>query len=133
MRVGIDAPAPAARVLGIRGLSVAGAIVIVPGVVFAILHADPDLNVLYIHPVPHFFVVTIVALFSAGVALLVARAAIRLEQRTVLLVALGFMAMRACSPCTGLRPRVPWAAATSTTKPRARCPTPGPWLDTPRT
>lgn len=64
-----------------------------PVLIFAVLQSHPRLNPLLVLPVQHFFVVTNVALLAAGVALLVARAALQTEQRRVLLIALGFMSM----------------------------------------
>jgi class 3 adenylate cyclase len=80
---------------GRGGLSVALILVsvAVPTAVYLWLHLTPSANRLFVLPTQHFFIVTNIALMSAGVAFLVARTAIRLEQRTVLLVALGFMAM----------------------------------------
>jgi class 3 adenylate cyclase len=66
-----------------------------PLLVFAVLAASPSLNRELPLPIPHFFIVTNVSLLAAGVALLVARAALRMEQVPVLLVAVGFMSMAA--------------------------------------
>lgn len=76
-----------------RYLRVASLVLAPPIVVFAILQAHPHLNHSLVLPVQHFFVVTNVALLAAGVALLLARAALRVDQHRVLLIAIGFMSL----------------------------------------
>jgi class 3 adenylate cyclase len=66
-----------------------------PLAVFLILIRSPSLNYDLSLPVPHFFIVTNVSLVAAGVALLVARAALQMEQWRALLTAVGFMGMAA--------------------------------------
>jgi adenylate cyclase len=66
-----------------------------PLLVFAGLMLAPASNRELSLPMPHFFIVTNISLLAAGVALLVARAALQMEQVRVLLVALGFMSMAA--------------------------------------
>jgi hypothetical protein len=84
---------PAASIRWTRYAGIALVVLAPPLVVFAALQSHPRLNPLLVLPVQHFFVVTNVALLAAGVALLVARAALQTEQRRVLLIALGFMSM----------------------------------------
>jgi len=76
-----------------RYLRVVLLVLVPPVLVFAILQSNPHINHSLVLPVQHFFVVTNVALLAAGVALLVARAALRIDQRRVLLIALGFMSL----------------------------------------
>jgi len=64
-----------------------------PFILFAWLMTHPGMNHELQLPVQHFFVVTDISLIAAGVALLVARAALRMDQVRVLLIALGFMSM----------------------------------------
>jgi class 3 adenylate cyclase len=67
--------------------------VVVPLAVFAWLMASPGMNHAAELPVQHFFIVTDVSLLAAGVAFLLVRAALQMEQFRVLLLALGFMSM----------------------------------------
>ena len=55
--------------------------------------ARPDLNAQLVLPSEHFLVVTLVSVLAVGVALLVVRTALAMEQYQVLLIALGFMTM----------------------------------------
>jgi class 3 adenylate cyclase len=75
------------------GRALAVLAVIVPGALLAWLQLNPAANPEIVLPNEHFIVVTIVSMIAFGVAVLVARAAVQLEQRHVLLVALGFMAL----------------------------------------
>jgi class 3 adenylate cyclase len=75
------------------GRALAVLAVVVPGGLLAWLHLNPAANPAVVLPNEHFIVVTIVSMLALGVAVLVARAAVQLEQRHVLLVALGFMAL----------------------------------------
>ncbi len=61
-----------------------------PGITFGWLAANPERDRLFIMASEHFMVVTVVALLAVGVALLVIRVALRMEQYQVLLVALGY-------------------------------------------
>jgi len=83
----------AAAIPWARYLRVVLLVFVPPVLVFAILQSNPHINHSLVLPVQHFFVVTNVALLAAGVALLVARAALRIEQHRVLLIALGFMSL----------------------------------------
>ncbi len=65
----------------------------VPFVVFAWLMTHPGMNHTMQLPVQHFFVVSDISLLAAGVALLLVRAALQMEQFGVLLIALGFLSM----------------------------------------
>lgn len=76
-----------------RYLRVVLLVLVPPVLVFAILQSNPHINRSLVLPVQHFFIVTNVALLAAGVALLVARAALRIDQHRVLLIALGFMSL----------------------------------------
>jgi class 3 adenylate cyclase len=67
--------------------------VLLPLVVIAWLALDPEKNASVIVPNEHFYIVTLVSLLAAVVALLVARAALHLRQFQPLLVALGFLTM----------------------------------------
>src|SRR5437879_8471581 len=71
-----------------RALAAVG--LVLPAAVVAYLQANPDANAQLVLPSEHFYIVTLVALMAAVVALLVARAAVQMEQFQVLLVALGF-------------------------------------------
>jgi uncharacterized membrane protein YidH (DUF202 family) len=71
---------------------VLGALV-VPLAIFAWLMTSPGMNHAAQLPIQHFFIVTDISLLAAGVALLLARAALQIEQFRVLLSALGFMSM----------------------------------------
>src|SRR4030088_3043144 len=64
-----------------------------PSAVWVWLLARPDLNVQLVLPSEHFLVVTLVSVLAVGVAFLVVRTALVMEQYQVLLVALGFMSM----------------------------------------
>src|SRR5688572_24913750 len=75
------------------GRALAVLAVVVPGALLAWLHLSPAENPAVVLPNEHFIVVTMVSMLALGVAVLVARAAVQLEQRHVLLVALGFMAL----------------------------------------
>lgn len=57
------------------------------------LLARPDLNSQLVLPSEHFLVVTLVSVLAVGVAFLVVRTALVMEQYQVLLIALGFMSM----------------------------------------
>jgi class 3 adenylate cyclase len=57
------------------------------------LLARPDLNSTLLLPSEHFLVVTLVSVMAVGVAFLVVRIALVMEQYQVLLIALGFMSM----------------------------------------
>ena len=65
----------------------------VPLAVFVWLMTNPGVNHTLHLPIQHFFVVTDISLLAAGVALLLVRAALRMEQFGVLLIALGFLSM----------------------------------------
>lgn len=67
--------------------------VVLPLAILAWLALDPTRNASLIVPNEHFYVVTLVSLLAAVVALLVARAALHLQQFQPLLIALGFMTM----------------------------------------
>jgi class 3 adenylate cyclase len=88
----VTSPA-AAAIPWARYLRVVLLVLVPPVLVFAILQSNPHINHSLVLPVQHFFVVTNVALLAAGVALLVARAALRIDQHRVLLIALGFMSL----------------------------------------
>ncbi len=64
-----------------------------PFILFVWLITHPGMNHELQLPVQHFFVVTDISLIAAGVALLVARAALQSDHVRVLLIALGFMSM----------------------------------------
>src|SRR5438270_4301717 len=66
---------------------------IAPSAVWVWLLARPDLNAQLVLPSEHFLVVTLVSVLAVGVALLVVRTALAMEQYQVLLIALGFMTM----------------------------------------
>jgi len=57
------------------------------------LLSRPDLNNTLLLPSEHFLVVTLVSVMAVGVAFLVVRTALVMEQYQVLLIALGFMSM----------------------------------------
>ncbi|TAK22497.1 MAG: adenylate/guanylate cyclase domain-containing protein [Chloroflexota bacterium] len=59
------------------------------------LVVDPGLNGLFVLPVEHFTIVTLVSIVALTVALLVSRAATALEQRGPMVIALGFFVMAA--------------------------------------
>ena len=54
-----------------------------PAITFGWLAANPERDRLFIMPSEHFMVVTVVALLAVGVALLVIRVALRMEQYQV--------------------------------------------------
>jgi hypothetical protein len=64
-----------------------------PVLVWIRLLLDPSLNAQVVLPGEHFLVVTLVSLLAIGVAFLVVRIALLMEQYQVLLIALGFMSM----------------------------------------
>jgi class 3 adenylate cyclase len=64
-----------------------------PSVIWIWLLTRPDLNGQLVLPSEHFLVVTLVSVLAVGVALLVVRTALVMEQYQVLLIALGFMSM----------------------------------------
>src|SRR4030081_839247 len=64
-----------------------------PCVVWIWLLVRPDLNGTLLLPSEHFLVVTLVSVLAVGVAFLVVRTALVMEQYQVLLIALGFMSM----------------------------------------
>jgi adenylate cyclase len=66
---------------------------IAPCAVWIWLFARPDLNGTLVLPSEHFLVVTLVSILAVGVAFLVVRTALVMEQYQVLLIALGFMSM----------------------------------------
>lgn len=66
---------------------------LLPAALVAWLLVDPGSNRELLLPNEHFYVVTLVSALAACTALLVARAAVRLDQFQVLLVALGFAGM----------------------------------------
>src|SRR6266567_2147213 len=66
---------------------------IAPSAVWVWLLTRPDLNAQVVLPSEHFLVVTLVSVLAVGVALLVVRTALVMEQYQVLLIALGFMTM----------------------------------------
>ncbi len=69
------------------------ALCIAPSAVWMWLLARPDLNSQLVLPSEHFLVVTLISFLAVGVALLVVRTALLMEQYQVLLIALGFMSM----------------------------------------
>ncbi len=103
---------PAAAIPLIRYVRVALLVLAPPVVLFIVLQGHPRMNHLLVMPVQHFFVVTNVALLAAGVALLVARAALRIEQHRVLLIALGFMSLAGLFAVHAIAtPGVVWTSA----------------------
>jgi class 3 adenylate cyclase len=66
---------------------------VAPAAIWIWLLARPDLNNTLILPSEHFLVVTLVSVLAVGVAFLVVRTALVMEQYQVLLIALGFMSM----------------------------------------
>src|SRR5260370_42513754 len=64
-----------------------------PSAVWIWLLARPDLNGQLVLPSEHFLVVTLISVLAVGVAFLVVRTALVMEQYQVLLIALGFMSM----------------------------------------
>src|SRR5205085_4070577 len=66
---------------------------IAPSAVWVWLLARPDLNSQLVLPSEHFLVVTLISVLAVGVAFLVVRTALVMEQYQVLLIALGFMSM----------------------------------------
>ena len=78
------------------------ALLLVPTVAIALLLSRPDVNTAVPVPVEHVIVVTNVALLALVLALLVARAALELDQYRILLGALGFMAMSGLFAVHGL-------------------------------
>jgi len=80
-------PAVSSREWLVLALSVA------PSAVWIWLLNHPDLNAPLVLPSEHFLVVTLVSVLAVGVALLVVRTALVMEQYQVLLIALGFMSM----------------------------------------
>src|SRR5258708_30804114 len=69
------------------------ALSVAPSAVWIWLLARPDLNGQLVLPSEHFLVVTLVSVLAVGVAFLVVRTALVMEQYQVLLIALGFMSM----------------------------------------
>src|SRR5437773_8586794 len=70
--------------------ALAAVALVLPAAAVAYLQANPDANAQLVLPSEHFYIVTLVSAMAALVALLVARAAVQMEQFQVLLVALGF-------------------------------------------
>src|SRR6266852_9012692 len=66
---------------------------VAPSAVGIWLLARPDLNGQLVLPSEHFLIVTLVSVLAVGVAFLVVRTALVMEQYQVLLIALGFMSM----------------------------------------
>src|ERR1700704_4737282 len=64
-----------------------------PSAVWIWLLACPDLNSQLVLPSEHFLVVTLISVLAVGIAFLVVRTALVMEQYQVLLIALGFMSM----------------------------------------
>jgi len=75
------------------GLIGGGLAVLAPIALAVWLTADPARNRAIVVPNEHFYIVTLVSVLEAVVALFVARATLHLQQYRVLLVALGFMTM----------------------------------------
>ena len=69
------------------------ALSVAPSAVWIWLLARPDLNSQLVLPSEHFLVVTLISVLAVGVAFLVVRTALVMEQYQVLLIALGFMSM----------------------------------------
>ena len=69
------------------------ALCVAPSAVWIWLLARPDLNSQLVLPSEHFLVVTLISVLAVGVAFLVVRTALVMEQYQVLLIALGFMSM----------------------------------------
>src|SRR5258708_38414290 len=69
------------------------ALSVAPSAVWIWLLARPDLNGQLVLPSEHCLVVTLVSVLAVGVAFLVVRTALVMEQYQVLLIALGFMTM----------------------------------------
>ena len=78
------------------------ALLLLPSLAIAVLLSRPDINVAVPVPVEHVIIVTNVALLALVLALLVARAALELDQYRILLGALGFMAMSGLFAVHGL-------------------------------
>src|SRR5438445_12738456 len=68
---------------------------VAPALVWTWLLAQPEQNRPVVLPGEHFLVVTLVSALAVGVACLVVRTALVMEQYQVLLIALGFMSMAA--------------------------------------
>src|SRR5207248_1279584 len=66
---------------------------IAPSLIWVVLLASPGVDAQIVLPSEHFLVVSLVSLLAAGIALLVVRIALVMEQYQVLLVALGFTTM----------------------------------------
>jgi len=69
------------------------ALCVAPSAVWIWLLARPDLNSQLVLPSEHFLVVTLISVLAVGIAFLVVRTALVMEQYQVLLIALGFMSM----------------------------------------
>lgn len=70
-----------------------GTLVIVPGVVLALLLANPSINIAPNAPLPHFFITSLGAGAAFVVSLFLGRAAIQVREPRVLFFALAFMSM----------------------------------------
>jgi class 3 adenylate cyclase len=64
-----------------------------PVLAYVWLALNPHLNAEVLLPTEHFFVVTVVTLLAAGVALLLARVAVQMQQYQTLFLTLGFMSL----------------------------------------